>query len=60
MARRKIGDRNIRKLAKSVSSYSLTLPIEAVRDLGWKKSQKLVVEVDEHRGELIIRDWKKK
>ena len=59
MARRKIGERNIRKLAKSASSYSITLQIEAVRNLGWKKFQKLVVEVDEYRQELVIRDWKK-
>jgi len=59
MARRKIGERNIRKLAKGATSYYLTLPIEAIRELGWKKSQKLVVEVDERRDELVIRDWKK-
>ncbi|HEC32906.1 MAG TPA: hypothetical protein ENI63_01440 [Candidatus Kaiserbacteria bacterium] len=60
MARRKIGERNIRKLAKGATSYYITLPIEAVRDLGWKKTQKLVVEIDKFRSELIVRDWKKK
>ncbi|HED06008.1 MAG TPA: hypothetical protein ENI61_04925 [Ignavibacteria bacterium] len=59
MARRKINERNIRKLAKSKTSYLVTLPIEAVRDLGWKKFQKLVVEVDKRRKRIIIKDWKK-
>ena len=57
MGRRKIGERNIRKLAKSATSYYVTLPIEAIRNLGWRKTQKLVIEVDEYRKELVIRDW---
>ena len=60
MARRKINERNIRKLAKSKTSYLVTLPIEAIRDLGWKKSQKLVVEFDKRRNRIIVKDWKKK
>jgi len=61
MARRKLGDRNIRKLAKGANgSYHVTLPIEVIRDLNWKKSQKLVVEVDKRRKKVIIKDWKKK
>ncbi len=61
MARRKLEDRNIRKLAKGANgSYHLTLPIEAIRGLGWKKSQKLTVEVDERRERVVIKDWKKK
>ena len=59
MARRRINERNIRKLAKSKTSYLVTLPIEAVRDLGWKKSQKLIVEADKRRGRIIIKDWEK-
>ncbi len=58
MARRKLEDRNIRKLAKGANgSYHVTLPIEAVRDLGWRKSQKLVVDVDKRRKRIIIKDW---
>ncbi len=61
MARRKLEDRNTRKLAKGANgSYHVTLPIEAVRDLGWRKSQKLIVEVDERRERIVIKDWKKK
>lgn len=60
MARRKLEDRNIRKLAKGKSgSYSITLPIEAIRDLDWQKSQKLVVEIDKRHSRLVIKDWKK-
>ncbi len=59
MARRKLEDRNIRKLSKNGPTYFVTLPIEEVRKLGWKKSQKLVVELDKRRKRLIIKDWKK-
>ncbi len=37
-------------------SISLTLPIEYIRELGWKDKQKVVVS---KRGtKLIIEDWK--
>ena len=57
MARRKLEDRNIRKLSKGTSSYYITLPIEQLRKLGWRKSQKLVVEVDKRRERIVIKDW---
>lgn len=56
MARRGIAERNIRTLAKGATSYYVTIPIEAIRDLGWKKRQKLSVEVDQRHGELIVRN----
>lgn len=59
MGRRKINERNIRKLGKGATSYHVTVPIEAVRDLGWQKGQKLVVDVDMRHSELVIRDWEK-
>ena len=59
MARLKLEDRNIRKLSKGGNSYYVTLPIEAIRKLGWKKTQKLVVEIDERRERIVIKDWKK-
>lgn len=59
MANRKIGDRNTRKITMSGGeSYSITLPIEYVRKLGWQKKQKVVVELYEKRKKLIIKDWK--
>ena len=56
--RRKITDRNIRKLLKSNNgSYRLTVPIEMVKELGWKEKQKVVFE---KKGDsLKIKDWKK-
>ncbi len=56
MARRKIEDRNTRKISKRGASYSVTLPIEAVHNLSWHTGQKVVVE---QKGKhLIIKDWK--
>lgn len=57
MPRRKLNQRSIRKLTKMSGgkSYGITLPIEMVRELKWKKRQKLVVT---KRGKkLTIEDW---
>ncbi len=59
MAQRPFEERNIRKLTKTGRgrTMSVTLPIELVRELGWKEKQKVVVT---KRGEkLVIEDWKK-
>ena len=58
MARRKLEDKNIRKLGKSGGkSISVTIPIDIIRELGWKSKQKVVVK---KRGDkIIIEDWKK-
>tara|TARA_B100001989_G_C24413917_1_gene400487 strand:- start:420 stop:599 length:180 start_codon:yes stop_codon:yes gene_type:complete len=59
MPRRKLEDRNIRKLSRvgGGRSISVTLPIELVKELGWREKQKVVVK---KRGQgLIIEDWKK-
>ena len=55
--RRRIENRNIRKLTKSGggASISLTLPIEIVRELKWRDNQKVVVK-KRGKGILII-DW---
>ncbi|MFC1801902.1 hypothetical protein ACFLY7_00470 [Patescibacteria group bacterium] len=58
MGRRKLEDKNIRKLSKKGFSYLVTLPIESIKDLGWKKSQKLVVKLDKKRKRIIVEDWK--
>ena len=59
MARRALNERNIRKLSKSGGgkSTTLTLPIEIVRELGWKSKQKVVVK-KRGRG-IFVEDWKK-
>tara|TARA_B100000745_G_scaffold268202_1_gene194161 strand:- start:2083 stop:2268 length:186 start_codon:yes stop_codon:yes gene_type:complete len=61
MARRELEKRHIRALTKIAggASYSVTLPIDAVRKFKWRDRQKLVVEVDEKRKRLVIKDWKK-
>ena len=58
MTRRKLEDRNIRKLIKSgETSLSLTIPIDIIRELKWRTKQKVVVT---KRGDgILITDWKK-
>jgi bifunctional DNA-binding transcriptional regulator/antitoxin component of YhaV-PrlF toxin-antitoxin module len=60
MGRRNINDRNVRTLSKGATSYYVTIPIEAVRDLEWKKGQRLHVEIDTRHKELVVRDWGRK
>lgn len=58
MAVRKSEDKNIRKLCKiGKQSVGLTLPVEMVRELGWKSKQKVVAT--RVKGGIVIRDWKK-
>ncbi|MDA3815337.1 MAG: hypothetical protein PF549_03145 [Patescibacteria group bacterium] len=58
MARKKLEDRNIRKLTKvGKKSISVTLPIEIVRELGWREKQKVVVK--RVHGGVEIKDWRK-
>jgi len=61
MARRKLEERNVRSLFKLAGgkSYALTLPIEVVREWGWKDSRKLKLVFDEKNKRITIEDWKK-
>lgn len=43
MARRNIGEENIRKIQKVSRSYYVTLPISYVRKLGWNSGQEVSV-----------------
>lgn len=55
MARRK--EKDIRKISKSTSgSYYLTLPINVIEALRWRKGQK--VRVKKYGKKIIIEDWK--
>jgi len=58
MARRKMQDRNIRKLTRTGggATISVALPIEYIRELGWREKQKVVVK--KIGSKLIIADWK--
>ncbi|MBL1434282.1 hypothetical protein COB87_001795 [Candidatus Wolfebacteria bacterium] len=61
MARRELEKIHIRALTKIAggASYSVTLPIEAIRRFKWRGRQKLIVEVDEKRNRLIIKNFKR-
>ena len=51
-------DKNVRKLTKlGGKSIGVTIPIELVRELGWRERQKVVVK--KVRGGIFIKDWKK-
>ena len=55
--RRKIEDRNVRKISKRGGSYSVTIPVEMMRELKWREKQKIVFK---RSGDgLKIVDWKK-
>lgn len=58
MVQRKKVDKDVRKLTKvGGHSIAVTLPIELVRELGWRERQKVVVK---KRGKgIIIEDWEK-
>ncbi|HPX94596.1 MAG TPA: hypothetical protein PLF30_03525 [Candidatus Moranbacteria bacterium] len=58
MANKKSNEKNVRKLTKiGKHSIGLTLPIEVVRELGWRERQKVSVKVE--RRKIIISDWRK-
>ena len=58
MARRKLVDKNTRKISKSGSGcYRLTVPMEMIKDLGWKEKQKVVFKKSGKR--IYIEDWVK-
>ena len=59
MARKRLENRNVRKLSKTGGgkSISVTLPIEMVRQLRWREHQRVVVR--KSGSKLVIEDWKK-
>lgn len=59
MPTRKLEEHNIRKLKRTgkgnSGSFSVTIPVELVRELKWKEKQKLVFK---KRGKgILIEDW---
>jgi len=57
MSRQKIHEEEIRKIQSVKGSYTISLPIGGVRELGWREGQKLVVK---KRGKgFTVVDWKK-
>jgi len=61
MARRKLEERDIRSLFKLAGgkSYAITLPIEVIREWGWRDRQKLKLTVDEKKKRIVVEDWHK-
>ena len=56
MGTRRAGEQQIRNLTQNrTGTYSISLPIEMIRQLKWQQSQKLTVS---KRGKtLVIEDW---
>lgn len=58
MADKKYSQRNTRKLIKlGKNSLALTLPVELVKKLKWRETQKVVVK--KIHGGIQVKDWKK-
>lgn len=58
MPTRRSDEKHIRKLTKlGGHSYGVTIPIEYIRELGWRERQKVTVK--KKGDKLIIKDWKK-
>ena len=56
MSNKKSNEKNVRKLTKiGKRSIGITLPIEIVRDLGWRERQK--ISVKKVKGGIMIRDF---
>ena len=55
MPRRKIEDRNVRKIYEHGGSYAITLPKEVVRELKWKDKQKVIAR--KYGKGILITDW---
>jgi len=55
--RRKITDKNIRKIYRRSGSYAVTIPMEMVKSLSIRENQKVVFS--QKGKKIIISDWKK-
>lgn len=58
MGRRSIEDSHIRSITKSAGgrSFSVTLPMEIIKQLDWRARQRVVVQLRGNK--IIIEDWK--
>jgi hypothetical protein len=57
MGARKSNEQHVRNLTQnSTGTFSLSLPISVVRDLGWRRGQKVVVSLK--GGKLVVADWR--
>ena len=57
---KKSGKENIRKITRiGRYSYAVSIPISVIRDWKWKERQKVVLEVDNKKKVIKIKDWQK-
>lgn len=56
MGRRKVGQEKIRSIQKSGGLYTVSIPIELMRELGWRERQR--VTVTKSGKKLTIIDYK--
>jgi len=55
--RRKLKEKNTRKIFKSGSSYAVTIPMEIINELNWREKQRVIIK---KRGQgVLIVDWGK-
>ncbi len=55
--RRKLNEKDTRKIFKTGSSYAVTIPMEVMNELKWREKQKVIVK---KRGQgVLIVDWGK-
>lgn len=57
MGRRKIGDEKVRSIQKSNGSYLVSIPIELMRQLGWREHQRITI-TRYGKNKLIVEDYK--
>ncbi len=58
MGVRRAGEQSVRNITQNkTGTYSVTLPIEYVRELKWQQGQKVVVSLRGNK--MVIEDWKK-
>lgn len=56
MGRRKIGEEKIRNIQKCNGSYMVSIPIDLMRELGWRERQRVVI-TRSGKGKLVITDY---
>jgi antitoxin component of MazEF toxin-antitoxin module len=57
MGRRKIGQEKIRSIQKTRNTYVVSIPIELMRELGWREKQRVTI-TRSGSGKLVITDYK--
>lgn len=56
MGARKVSEQQIRNLTtNSTGTYSISLPLQLIHDLGWRRGQRLVVTKQGKK--IVIQDW---